>query len=292
MKINKYNAFDVFNVILMLFILLCTLFPFVYVVAGAFSEGQDYMRGGVYFWPRKFSLDNFTMVFNDSRLYIGFANTIARTVLGTFLGTLFTAIVSYGMSRRDLPFRNVFYWYNLIPMFFGGGLIPYFLVLNYLELVNTFWVYIIPALYSVFNMIIFMNFFKDIPEEIHEAGEIEGAGEWRIFFKLYLPMSVPVIATVALWIGVGHWNSFFDSMAFTTDAELQTLQLFLVRVIKESAVAQGEAATRVPSQVVKTTTITTIRYAAIVVSTIPILCVYPFIQKHLTKGIILGSLKG
>lgn len=289
---HRMNWFDVANAALMLFIVAISIYPFLYVLAGAFNEGSDYMRGGVYLFPRKFSIDNFTMVFNDKRLGIGFANTIARTVLGTLTGTLFTAVVAYGMSRRDLPFRTPIYWFNIVTMFFGGGLIPYFLVLKSLNLINSFWVYIIPTLYSVFNMIVFMNFFKDIPEEMHEAGTIDGAGEWGILFRLYLPISIPVLVTIALWIGVGHWNSFFDSMVYTIDTNLQTLQVYLVKLIKEASMAQGEAATRVPAQVMRTTSITTIRYAAIVVSTIPILCVYPFIQKYLSKGVMIGSLKG
>jgi putative aldouronate transport system permease protein len=291
-KLRGWNLFDYLNLLFMIFIIIISLYPFVFVVAGAFNEGTDYMRGGVYLFPRKFSLDNFTMVFNDKRLGIGFFNTVARTLIGTVTGTLFTATVAYGMSRKDLPFRNFFYWVSIITMFFGGGLIPYYLVLKSLNLINTFWVYIIPQLYSVFNMIIFVNFFKEIPEEIHEAGLIDGAKEFQIFYKLYLPLSIPVITTIAMWIGVGHWNSFFDSMVFTSDANLQTLQLFLVKLIKEASMAQGEAATKVPSQVLRTTSIATIRYAAIVISSIPIFVIYPLIQKHLAKGIIVGAVKG
>lgn len=289
---HRYTTFDVINYVLMTFIALVCLYPFWYVIVGAFNDGSDYMRGGVYLWPRSLSLNNFTMVFNDNRLLVGFKNTLARTFLGTVTGTLFTATVAYGMSRKDLPFKKTIYWINLFTMFFGGGLIPYFLVLKQLGLINSFWVYIIPALYSVFNMIIIMNFFKDIPEEIHESGTIDGASEFRIFYTLYLPLSTPVLATVALWVGVGHWNSFFDSMVYTTSANLQTLQLFLVKLIKEASMTQGEAASRVPAQVAKTVSITTLRYAAIVVSTVPILCIYPFLQKFLAKGIMLGSLKG
>lgn len=289
---NRWNWFDYLNMLIMLIVLLACLYPFVFVIAGAFNQGTDYMRGGVYFFPRKFSLDNFNMVFNDKRLGIGFMNTVARTVFGTVTGTLFTATVAYGMSRKDLPFRGFIYWLNIFTMFFGGGLIPYYLVLKSLHLINSFWVYIIPQLYSVFNMIIFVNFFKEIPEEIHEAGLIDGASELKIFYKLYLPLSIPVITTIAMWIGVGHWNSFFDSMVFTTDSKLQTLQLFLVKLIKEASMAQGEAATKVPAQVLRTTSIATIRYAAIVVSSIPIFIIYPFIQRHLEKGIIVGAVKG
>jgi putative aldouronate transport system permease protein len=291
-RLARLNWFDYLNYTLLILLAAVTIFPFIYVIAGSFNLGSDYMRGGVYFFPRAFSLDNYTMIFNDKRLFIGFQNTVARTAIGTVTGVLFTAIVSYGMSRKDLPAKKLIYWFNIFTMFFGGGLIPYFLLLKQLTLMNTFWVYIIPALYSVFNMIVFSNFFREIPEELHESAVVDGAGEFTILFKLYLPLSKPVLATIALWVGVGHWNSFFDSMVFTTDPNLATLQLFLVKLIKEASVAQGEAATRIPSQVLKTVSIVTIRYAAIVVSSIPIFAVYPFMQKYLVKGVMLGSVKG
>jgi putative aldouronate transport system permease protein len=283
---------DYLNYTLLILLASLTIYPFIYVIAGSFSLGSDYMRGGVYFFPRTFSLDNYTMIFNDKRLLIGFKNTIGRTLLGTLTGVLFTGTVSYGMSRKDLPAAKPIYWFNLFTMFFGGGLIPYFLLLKNIGLMNKFWVYIIPCLYSVFNMIVFSNFFREIPEEIHESAVMDGASEFTVLFRLYLPLSKPVLATIALWVGVGHWNSFFDSMVFTTDANLATLQLFLVKLIKEASVAQGEAATKIPSQVLKTISIVTIRYAAIVVSSIPIFAVYPFMQKYLIKGIMLGSVKG
>lgn len=288
----RYRPFDYINVLLMLIVALVSLYPFYYVVIGAFNQGADYMRGGVFLYIRKFSLDNFVMIFNDDRLLVGLRVTILRTVIGTVTGTFFTAMVAYGMSRKDLPFRSPIYWFNIFTMFFGGGLIPYFMVLKGLHLINSFAVYIIPCLYSVFNMIIFQNFFREIPEEMHEAATIDGAGEFRIFSMLYLPLSMPAVATVALWVGVWHWNSFFDSMVFTTSPQLQTLQLYLIKLIKEAAVSQGQAASHVPAQVASTTSIVTIRYAAIVVSTVPILVLYPFLQKYLAKGIMLGSLKG
>jgi putative aldouronate transport system permease protein len=290
--VKRLNWFDYLNYTLLILLAAITVFPFIYVIAGSFNLGSDYMRGGVYFFPRVISMDNYTMIWSDKRLFIGFQNTVARTVIGTVTGVLFTAIVSYGMSRKDLPAKKLIYWFNIFTMFFGGGLIPYFLLLKQLTLMNTFWVYIIPALYSVFNMIVFSNFFREIPEELHESAVVDGAGEFTILFKLYLPLSKPVLATIALWVGVGHWNSFFDSMVFTTDPNLATLQLFLVKLIKEASVAQGEAATKIPSQVLKTVSIVTIRYAAIVISSIPIFAVYPFMQKYLVKGVMLGSVKG
>ncbi len=289
---KKIEPFEVIVSIFMILISIICIFPFIYVLAGSLNEGMDYMRGGIYFFPRKLSFDNYRMVFNDKRLLIGIKNTCLRTVIGTVTGTYFTALVAYGMSRKDLIFRKQIYWFNIFTMFFGGGMIPTYLVFSKLHLINSFLVYIIPSLYSVFNMIIFSNFYNEIPEEIHEAGAIDGASEWQIFYKLYLPSSGPVLATIALWIGVFHWNSFFDSMVYTSNSNLQTLQLFLVKLIKEASMAEGEAATKVPAQVVRTTSITTIRYAAIVINMLPVLFVFPFVQKYLSKGVIIGAVKG
>jgi putative aldouronate transport system permease protein len=289
---QKTNAFDYINYVVLAVLALITIYPFIYVIAGSFSQGMDYMRGGVWIVPRVFSLDNYTMIFNDKRIWIGFRNTTLRAVAGTLTGVAFTSMVSYAMSRKDLPFYKPIYWFNLFTLFFGGGLIPYYLVLKTYGLINNFAVYIIPCLYSVFNMIILSNFFREIPEEIHESAIMDGAGEMTIFARMYFPLSKPALATIALWIAVFHWNSFFDSMIFTTDAQLQTLQLVLVKLIREASVAQGEAATKVPAQVLRTTSIVTIRYAAIVISSIPIFAFYPFVQKYLVKGVMLGSVKG
>lgn len=291
-KLKKMTTFDYINYTFMIILMALTIYPFVYVLAGSLNDGMDYMRGGIYFFPRVFSLANYNMVFNDSRLWIGFRTTILRTVIGTVTAVLFTAMVGYAMSRKDLRHRNLYYWINLFTMFFGGGLIPYFLLIKTLGLYDNFLVYIIPSLYSVFNMIIFQNFFREIPEEIHESAVIDGAGEFKIFLRLFMPLSKPVIATVALWVCVYHWNSFFDSMIFTSDPNLQTLQYYLIKVIREASLTQGGASSHVPPQVAQQVSVQTIRYAAIVVSSIPILCVYPFMQKYLTKGIMLGSLKG
>ncbi len=273
--------------VLTAFMLIC-LYPFWYVVAGSFNSGSDYMRGGVLFWPRRFSLENYQVVMVDSRLWIGFRVTIARTIVGTVFHLAFTSMVAYAMSRDDLPCRKGIYWYCMLTMFFGGGLIPFYLLLKTLGLLNSFWVYIIPGMFSVYNMIIISNYFRSVAEEIHESAVMDGASEFIIYSRLYLP----VLATVTLWVGVGQWNSFFDTMVYTTDRNLQTLQLFLYKMIKTSEFTSKAEMGGLPAELVSNISTTTVRYATIVVSTIPILCIYPFLQRFLTKGIMLGSLKG
>lgn len=291
-KLNSNNVWDYLIITIMILFAFICVYPFWYVVIGSFSDGGDYMRGGIYLLPRVWSIQNYQVTMVDSRLWIGFRVTFARTVITTIAHVLFTSMVAYAMSRNDLPFRTAIYWFNMFTMFFGGGLIPFYILLKQLKLINTFWVYVIPALYSVYNMIICANYFRSLPEELHESATIDGASEFKIFYKLYLPLSTPVLATIALWVGVGQWNAFFDSMVYTTKRELQTLQLYLYKMIKTSEFVSSADMGGLPSDVQTNITATTVRYATIVISTIPILCIYPFLQRFLTKGIMLGSLKG
>ncbi len=290
--LGKNNVWDwVIIALLAMFTLIC-LYPFWYVVVGSFNSGSDYLRGGVLFWPRVFSMENYRVVMVDSRLWIGFRVTIARTVITTICHLGFTSMVAYAMSRDDLPCRSGIYWYCMLTMFFGGGLIPFYLLLKTLRLLNSFWVYVIPGMFSVYNMIIISNYFRSIAGEIHESAVMDGASEFTIYSRLYLPLSKPVLATVTLWVGVGQWNSFFDAMVYTTDRNLQTLQLFLYKMIKTSEFTSTAEMGGLPSDLVSNISTTNVRYATIVVSTIPILFIYPFLQRFLAKGIMLGSLKG
>lgn len=291
-KLDRNNGWDYLIILIMVLFMLLCVYPFWYVVVGSLSDGQNYLRGGVYLWPRVWSLQNYMVTLVDSRLYLGFRVTVLRTVICTVTHVLFTSMVAYGMSRDDLPARKLIYWINMFTMFFGGGLVPFYILLKQLSLINTFWVYVIPGLYSVFNMIICSNYFRSIPGEIHDSAMLDGASEFKTFYKVYLPLSTPVLATIALWVGVGHWNSFFDSMVFTTDRNLQMLQLYLYKMIKTSEFVSSSDMGYLPAEIQQNVTSTTVRYATIVISTIPILCIYPLLQRFLTKGIMLGSLKG
>lgn len=242
-KRQRWYVFDYVNVIIMVLFMVCCIYPIVYVVAGSFNVGSDYSTGGVWLLPREFTFENYEIVLADPELWSAYLITISRTVFGTVAALLFTSIVAYAMSRRELPFKSFFHWANIITMFFGGGLVPTFLVMRMLGLLNSYFVYILPGLYSVYNMIIICNFFRGIPEELHEAAVMDGASETRIFSTIYLPLSKPVIATVALWVGIGHWNSFFDCMIYITDVRtldsLQTLQYYLLQVINSSTLTEG-----------------------------------------------------
>lgn len=287
----KNNMFDYINIIFMILFAFITLYPIYFVLIGSFNEGLDYTAGGVYFWPRKFTLDNYRVVLNDMRIWQGYLVTIARTTLATLLHILVTSMVAYAMSREELRGKKFFYWFNIFTMFFGGGLIPYFIVIKYLGLFNNFLVYIIPAAYSVYHMIIIQNFFKRIPSEIRESAIIDGANEYMIFFRIMIPLSKPVLATVALWNVVGHWNSYFESMYYVTNEKLHSLQYVLMRIINESTVPTG-GIVPLPPDIFERISPKTVSLAAIIVSTLPVLLIYPLLQKYFTKGIYIGSLKG
>lgn len=291
---GKISAFDLVNYFTMAVIVVVTLYPFWFCLIGSVSDGFEYSKGGVYFIPRGLNIYNYKIVFRNSDIFEAFLVTVLRTVAGTLSSVLFTALVAYGMSRRILKGRKVYMTIMLATMFFGGGLIPYYIVLKQLHLINTFMVYIIPWLFSVWNMIIFKAYFTDIPDSLLESARIDGAGEYRIFWNFIIPLSTPVLAAIALFSAVAHWNSFYDSLVFTSSRSLQTIQVFLYRIMSNASEAAGmarAAADAVPVGVRRPSS-DTIRLATMVVTTLPVVITYPFLQKYFIKGIMIGSVKG
>lgn len=289
---QKKHAFDWINVTCLVLFAALSIYPLIYVLAGSFNAGNDYSANGpVYFFPRVFTLENYKTIFEDNRLWTSYLVTIARTVLGTITALLFTAIVAYPMSRRNLIAKKPIYYFFIFTMFFGGGLIPYFCLIITLGLFDNFFVYIIPGLFSVYNMLVFVNFFKGIPEEIHESALMDGASEFTIFSRIVMPLSGPVTSTVALWIAVGHWNDFFTTMIYTQDEKLWSLQYYLMVIINTAGVKSGTNMI-LPSELLETVTPETVSLAAIIISVIPIFILYPIILRTLTKGVVVGSLKG
>jgi putative aldouronate transport system permease protein len=287
-KLNKQiTLFDVINTSLMTIFMVLCIYPLIYVLAGSFNQGADYTAGGVYFLPRLFTFENYKVVLTNQGLWQGYVVTISRTVIGTLTALIFTSIVAYAMSRPNLKYKKVFYWINIFTMFFGGGLIPYFLIIRSIGLYNHFLVYIIPALYSVYNMIIFSSFFRSISDELHEAALMDGANEFRIYWQIYLPLSKPVLATVALWLAIGHWNAYFDTMIYTHSPNLQTLQYFLLKAIQTATLTEG-----MPAEMMLRLSPKTLSLAAIIISMIPVLFFFPFVRKNFQSGIMIGSLKG
>lgn len=287
-KLKRMHWFDYINYTFLLVCVLLMLYPFYFVLVGSFSDGQDYMGGGVWLLPRVWTFANYQVIASDELLWVAYKNTTIRTLLGSTLSLSFTSIVAYAMSRKELKFRNVFQILNLITMFFGGGLIPYFAMINVLGLYDSFLVYIIPALYSVYNMIVISGGFGAISEELHDSAVIDGAGEIRIWAQIYLPLSKAVHATVLLWLAVGNWNAYYSTMIYTQGGRhVITLQYYLMNVINKAAYSP-----EVGGEILEQVTSKTVSYAAIVIVILPILFAYPFLSRYFVKGVFVGSLKG
>ncbi|CAH8714984.1 carbohydrate ABC transporter permease [Paenibacillus thiaminolyticus] len=272
-----------------------TFYPFWNSLVISFNEGLDTAKGGITFWPREFTLENYRIVFEDSRLMNGFVIAALRTVIGTLSAILATSIFAYGMSKRELMGRKYYMIMCIITMYFGGGLIPTYMLIRSLGLFNSFWVFIIPALISVWNMIIFRTFFQGLPAGLEESAKIDGCGNWGTFFRIVLPLSGPVMATLSLFTAVAHWNEWFVASIYITNEDLLPIQTVLRQIlfsniaseqmanVDMSAIAHMNAAKKITSKA--------LTMATIMVATVPIVCVYPFLQKYFVKGVLIGSLK-
>lgn len=290
-KLNRITVGDIMIGILMLVICFVSLYPVWYTVIISFNDSSDALRGGIYWWPRKFSLESYKTVFQDTTIIRAFMVTVLRTLIGTVTSVFFTAMVGYAFSKKHIMGNKFYTILGTITMFFGGGLIPYFITLKNLGLYNNFLVYIIPSLFNFYNMIIFRSFFNELPAGLEESARLDGANDLMIFIRIVIPLSAPVIATIALFNGVGHWNDYFTGVLYINDAELQPIQTYLFRIIASASASKtvvampaGVTAQQVSSQ--------SVRLATMVVTTFPIMCVYPFLQKYFVKGMLIGSIKG
>lgn len=289
--LNEEKIFDIINTIFMLLVCFLCIYPIWYIVVNSLNDANDAMLGGIYWWPRQFSLKNYLAVFEDSRVLQAFKITIYKTILGTVCNVLFTAMVAYPLSKTKLVGRKLYMVIGTITMFFSGGLIPTFLLFKNLSLINNFLVYIIPAAFNFFNLIIFVNFFQEIPAALEESAKIDGANDWIIFGRIILPLSKPVLATIALFSGVGQWNDYFGGLMYMTNrTDLEPIQTYLYRLVAQ--VQSSQIAGSVASNITASdTTSTSIKLAAMVITTVPICCVYPFLQKYFVKGMMIGAVK-
>lgn len=282
------RLFNLFNVILMVIFTLIIIVPVWNVVISSFSSGKSLADGGFAFWPKEFSLENYAAVFSDNSIWQAFFISVAKTVIGASTHVLFCAIVAYGYSKKHLKGRKLYSAIGIVTMFFGGGMVPTYLLMKSLGLLNSFWVYIIPALFSFFDVIILMNFFRSIPESLEDSAKIDGAGDWKIFLKIYLPLSKPALATIALFNGVGQWNDFFTTKLYITDKALYPLQMKIYEIVVQSQMSSMQ---HVAGSVVLQTTAQGVQLATIVVTTFPILVIYPLLQKHFISGMMIGAVK-
>lgn len=270
--------------------MLAMLYPFYYVLIISLNKGTDTLLGGIYLWPRNITLENYRTFLEDSKWYHAFLITVLRTVSGTMLGLLLTSLVAYGLSHRDLLFSKAYFTIIIFAMYFSGGLIPYYVVLRSIGLLNSFAVYIVPTMFSTFFLLIAISFFREIPGELKESAHMDGANEFVIFYRIILPVSTPLLATMALFMGVGQWNSWLDSAYFVQSEGLRTLTFRMMEVINKSNAPKDAIAAANSSSAGVTSF--SLQVTSMVVSIVPIVCVYPFLQKYFVQGIMLGSVKG
>jgi putative aldouronate transport system permease protein len=282
---------DLIIIAVMLAVCFVTLYPVWYTVVLSFNDSMDALRGGIYWFPRKFSLRSYQTVFLDNAIIKAFNITIWRTLIGTVVSVFFTSMVAYAFSKKHIMGNRVYLVIGTITMFFGGGIIPYFILLRSIGLYDTFLVYIIPAMFNFWNCIIFMSFFRELPAGLEESAKLDGANDFVIFIRIVIPLSMPVLATIALFNGVYHWNDYFAGVMYINNPDLQPIQTFLYRIIASVSVNRGTidmpasiTAQQVSSQSVK--------LATMVVTTGPIICIYPFLQRYFVKGVMIGSIKG
>ncbi len=284
-----------FIYVLLALLAFSTLYPFWNAIVISFNVGADTAKGGVTFWPRAFTWENYNIVFSDDRLLNGFVVTIARTIIGTLTALFMTALLAYGMSKSELIGRKYIMIFFIITMYFGGGLIPSFLLIRSLGMIDTFLVYIIPGMISVWNMIIFRTFFRGLPAGLEESAKIDGCGNWGTFFRIVLPLSGPVLATLGLFTAVAHWNDWFVATIYISNEKLIPVQTMLRQIINASTVtdflssADSGAIARIEKM--QKVTSKSISMATMMVATLPIITLYPFLQRYFVKGVMIGSLK-
>jgi putative aldouronate transport system permease protein len=295
MNSSKYDSFgerlfDVFNYLFLTLFALVTVLPFVYIIAGSFATEIELIQRKFFLFPRNPSLSAYQYIFSSDTLFRSIGNSVIITVFGTLTNLVFTLSMAYALSRRDLMGRNFVMNLVIFSMLFSGGMIPGYLVVKELGLLNTYGAVILPGAISAFNLIVIKNFFQNLPPGLEEAARIDGCSDIGVLWRIVLPLSKPIIATFGLFYAVGHWNNFFSAMMFLNDSKMWPLQVMLREIVMLSQVAVGDLSAfdpefvEPPDQAVK--------MAVIVVGTVPILLVYPFLQKHFAKGVLLGSIKG
>lgn len=278
------------NAVIMLFVVAVTLFPFLYMFATSFSSTEAIVKGEVTFWPVDFTVNSYAAILQQQQFWSGYKNTILYTVFGTVIGVLLTAICAYPLSKKKLPGKKGILMFMVFTMYFGGGLVPYYLLITGLHMINTMWAIILPGAISTYNMLVMRTFFMGIPDSLEEAAQIDGLGYLGIFTKIILPLSKPVIATIALFNAVGYWNDWFNPMIYLNNTSKYPVTLFLRNVVM-GATLSVKSGQQITSSSSMQTMPQTLQAATIMLVTIPILCVYPFVQKYFVKGVMIGSIK-
>lgn len=292
MKVKRSNKDKIFDALVLIFCLITfiiIIYPIYFIVIASFSSASEVARGNVWIIPKGFSLAGYNEVFKSGEIWVGYRNTILYTVVGTLIFLLVNMPAAYALSRKDLKGKKVILFYFMFTMFFNGGMIPtYFAVRNF-GLYNTFWVMVLPFSVNVYNIIVMKSFFShSIPESLYDAACIDGCSTTRYFISIVIPLSKAIIAVMTLWTAVGMWNSYFNALLYIKDDALKPLQLVLRNIlIKNQSTIFGEGT----SQLAARQLAEVMKYSVIVVSTIPIMCIYPFVQKYFNQGVMIGSVK-
>lgn len=282
-----------YTVIYTLLVLFCftTVYPFWHILMYSTSDSQAAMSGGLFFWPRKFDLLAYKMIFKTSQIYVAYRNTILRTVIGTVISMLLTALTAYPLALKRLRGRNGIAMMIFFTMLFSGGMIPTFLTVQAYGMVDTFWALILPGAMNAYNLFILRNYFQSIPESLEESAHLDGANSFTVLFRIIVPISTPALAAVAMFYGVANWNAYMDGILYVNSTSLEILQVYLRKLMAStgalnslSGVDNLTEASRLSEESMK--------MATIAVSVIPILVVYPFLQRYYTKGITVGAVKG
>ena len=293
-KVTQDIVFNAIVVLILLFLIVIMAYPIYFVLVASFSDPTYVNNGEMLLYPKGFTLLGYEKVFEESRVWIGYGNTLLYTVLGTALGVFFTMMAGFSLSRRELPFRNVIMGYFVFTMCFSGGLIPYYMVIKSLNLTNTRFLMVIISSIAVYNIIITRSFMlSNVAEELRDAARIDGCGDGRFFFQIVMPLSKAIAAVLVLYLAVTYWNSYFNPMIFLTDRSKYPLALYLREILLTvSTNAQASVTSDASAAAMLQKMSQVIKYGIIVVSTLPIICVYPFLQKYFVKAVMIGSVKG
>lgn len=293
MKVKKSKEDIVINsvvVLLCIVITILTVYPIYYCLIHSLNEGVDAAKGGIYLFPRKFTLENYQIVFQNKAIYKAFFMTIVRTFAGTLAAIMAMAVAAYALTKQELKGRRIYTYLGVITLYFSAGVVQQYLLYRELHILNTFWVYLLPNIYQFYYIILFMAFFKELPAALEESAQIDGAGYYTILLRVIIPLSKPVIATIALFVGVWHWNDWFHPAFFIQNENLMTMPAVLMRAMS-LAEAQQMMQRMMSTGVQSSTTMESVRYAMLIVAVAPITIIYPFVQKFFLKGMMLGSVK-
>ncbi|MCM3699511.1 carbohydrate ABC transporter permease [Paenibacillus macerans] len=271
-------------------IIVIVLYPLLFVVSASFSDPAKVLGGEVWLLPKGVTLDAYANILDNDKIWRGYANSILYTAVGTFVNIVMTLLAAYPLSRPDLPLRKGLMLIVTLTMFFSGGLIPAYLLVKDLGMVDTMWALIVPGAISTYNLIVMRTYFQSsIPWELQEAAHMDGCSNWRLLVSIILPLSKPILAVMVLFYAVGHWNSFFNALIYIRSEELYPLQLVLREIL---LISQSDAVDGLVGMEDKVLLAESIKYAVIIVSSLPVLIMYPFVQRHFVKGVMIGSIKG